>query len=145
MGLDQYEVRRWDGWHRHITHDFLGQQDNLTVEQQESGQPVPFDQPELLVQPVAHLAGYGAVTLLCGLQREAAQVAAWGVAFGQGIAQIRIEIEGALLRNPDGVVHSLGVSAEDFPHPLRGFHAEMMVGTDEWQGLLDGGVALGCN
>ena len=25
MGLDQYEVRRWDGWYRHITLTMLAQ------------------------------------------------------------------------------------------------------------------------
>ena len=25
MGLDQYEVRRWDGWYRHITLAMLAQ------------------------------------------------------------------------------------------------------------------------
>ena len=25
MGLDQYEVRRWDGWYRHITLSMLPQ------------------------------------------------------------------------------------------------------------------------
>ena len=42
VGLDQYEVRRWDGWHRHITlamlaHAYLTVIRNQAMEQGEKG------------------------------------------------------------------------------------------------------------
>ncbi len=42
MGLDQYEVRRWDGWYRHITlamlaHAYLAVIRNQAAEQGEKG------------------------------------------------------------------------------------------------------------
>ena len=40
MGLDQYEVRRWDGWYRHITlamlaHAYLSVIKHQAMEQRE--------------------------------------------------------------------------------------------------------------
>ena len=42
MGLDQYEVRRWDGWYRHITlamlaHAYLFVTKHQTMEQGKKG------------------------------------------------------------------------------------------------------------
>ena len=42
MGLDQYEVRRWDGWYRHITlamlaHAYLSVIKHQAMEQGEKG------------------------------------------------------------------------------------------------------------
>ena len=42
VGLDQYEVRRWDGWYRHITlamlaHAYLAVVRQQTMEQEEKG------------------------------------------------------------------------------------------------------------
>ena len=54
------------------------------------------------------------------------------------------KVEFALLRNPAGVGDGLGVAAEDFLHPVRGLQAQVVVGLDEGQGLLDGDVALRC-
>ena len=44
-GLDQYEVRRWDAWHRHITlallaHAYL-EVTRLAANQAEKGAPAP--------------------------------------------------------------------------------------------------------
>ena len=42
MGLDQYEVRRWEGWYRHVTlamlvHAYLAVVRNQVVERGEKG------------------------------------------------------------------------------------------------------------
>ena len=132
-----------------LLHDLPTQQHDLPVEQQEPGQSVPVDEPELLVKPVRHPPGHRAVAALGGLEAEPPQVAVGGVAtghgrLGQGVAQAGGQVEFALLRNPDGVGDGLGVAAEDFLHPVRGLQAEVVVGPDEGQGLLDGDVALRC-
>ena len=129
-------------------HDFLGQQDNLPVEQQESGQAVALNQPELLVQPVGHRRRDGAVATLGGLQAEAAQVAGGSVALGhggvgQGVTQVVGQVEGALLGDSDGVGQGFRVLAEDFQHSIRRFQAQVMVGPDVGQCLVDGRVAPG--
>ena len=38
MGLDQYEVRRWDGWYRHITLAMLAHAYLAVVRHQASSQ-----------------------------------------------------------------------------------------------------------
>ena len=131
-----------------LPHDFLGQQDNLTVEQQEPGQAVALNQPELLVQPLLNPVGHRAVAPLGGLQAEAPQVAGRGVApghggIGQGVAQAGGQVEIALLRDSDRVGDGLRVLPEDFLHTGRGLQAEVVVGLDVGQCLLDGGVAPG--
>ena len=110
---------------------------------------MPADEPELLVKPVRHIQGNRSVAALGGLEAQPPQVAAGGVAtghgrFGQGVAQAGGQVELALLRNPEGIGDGLGVAAEDFPHAVRGLQAQVVVGLDEGQGLLDGDVALGC-
>ena len=122
---------------------------DLPVEQQEPGQSVPADEPELLLQPVRHPLGHGAVAPPGGLKAEPPQVAIGGVApghgrLGQGVAQAGGQVELALLRNPAGVCNGLRVAAEDFLHPVRGLQAQVVVGLDEGQGLRDGDVALRC-
>ena len=76
------------------------------------------------------------------------QVAGGSVTFrhrriGQGVAQVIGQVEIALLRDSDGVGDGLRVLLEDFLHLLRRLQAEVMVGPDVGQGLLDGGVAPG--
>jgi SRSO17 transposase len=46
VGLDQYEVRRWDAWHRHITfallaHAYLEVTRRAANEEEEKGAPAP--------------------------------------------------------------------------------------------------------
>ena len=124
-----------------LLHDFLGQQDDFPVEQQETGQALALNQPELLVQAVAHLSGEGAVASLGGLVAQLPQVAAGTVALGhggvgQGVAQVVGQIEVALLCDVDGVGDGLWVLTENFFHMLRGLQAEVLVGPDVRQGLL---------
>ena len=40
MGLDQYEVRRWDGWYRHITLAMLAHAYLAVVRQQANSCPI---------------------------------------------------------------------------------------------------------
>ena len=74
-----------------LLHDSLGEEDDFAVEQQEPGQPVQFDEPELFPEPLRHLPGHRAVAPLDGLVAQPVQVAVGGVSLGhfgfrQGVA-----------------------------------------------------------
>ena len=129
-------------------HDLLGQQDNLAVEQYESGQVVPFDQPEFLIQAVLDLGRHGAVAPDGGLAAQLPQVAVRGVALryggrGQGVTQIGAEVELAALRDAPGVGDSLGAVLEQPRHRLRRFQAQVVIGLDMPEGLVQRDVAGG--
>ena len=51
-------------------HDFLGQVDQLPVEQQEPGPAVPRNQAELLRQPLLHRRGHGTVATHWAASRQ---------------------------------------------------------------------------
>ena len=91
-----------------LQHDFLGQQDYLPVEQQETGQAVALDQPELLVQSLPHLEGWRAVAPLGGLVAQLPQVAGGSIALGnggigQGVPQVIGQVEITPIGDSDGV------------------------------------------
>ena len=114
--------------HVPLLHDLPGQEDYLPVEQQEPGQAVPGDEPELLIQAFRHRPGHRAVPALGGLQAEPPQVGLGGESQGhgalrQGVAQVGGQVEAALLRNPDGVATASGycrnrtsIRSGDFRH-----------------------------
>ena len=81
-----------------LLHYALGQQHNFPVQQQEPGQAVQADQLELLLQPLFHFPGHRPVAALGPFPAQPLQVAVRGVAgghvgFGQGVAQVRAEVE----------------------------------------------------
>ena len=63
-----------------LLHDLLGEKDDLPIQEQEPRQPVPADQPELLLQPCLDFHRHGPVAAQCSLGAEAFQVAVGGVA-----------------------------------------------------------------
>ncbi len=105
-------------------------------------------QPELLPQPLRHLPRHRAVAPGSGFVAELLQVAVRRVALrhvgvGQGVAQVGAEVELAHLRDAPGVGDSFGAVAKDLLYLCGRFQEEMMIGADEAQGLVDGGVVAG--
>ena len=109
---------------------------------------MPLDEPELLPQALFDLLRHGAVAPGGRLMAEPFQVALWRVPLGdlrlgEGVAQVRAEVELALLRGPVGVGDGLGAVPEQLRHPGRGLEVEVVVGPDVGEGPVDGGVAPG--
>ena len=93
--------------------DPLGEAHDLAVEQEEAGQVVAADQPELLFQPPLDRLGERAVTPRRRLMAEPLEVALGRVALGhervgQGVAEVGGEVEAALFRDLQGVRQRLG-------------------------------------
>ena len=128
-----------------LLHELLGQQRDLPVEQQEACQPVPAEQPELLVQALRHLRWHRAVAAHGGLVAEAAQVALRGVplrhgGLRQGVAQPRGQVEGALLRDVQCVEHGVRPFIEELGHSCGVLQVEVVVGPQVGQGAVERGV-----
>ena len=106
------------------------------------------DEAELLLQPLAHLRGDGAEAALRGLHAQAAQEALGGVALGElrrgkGVAEVRAEVEGAPLRDAQRVGEGVRALSEEALHLRRRLQVQVVVGPDEGQRAVDGGVAFG--
>ena len=134
--------------HAPLLHDPLGQEDDLPIEEEEARQAVPADEPELLLQPPLDPFRHGAVAPGGRLVAEPFQVALGRVSLrdlrlGEGVAQVRAEVELALLRRPAGVGDGLGAVPEQLRHLRRGLEVEVVVGPDVGEGPVHGGVAPG--
>ena len=81
-----------------LLHDLLGEKDDLPIQEQESRQPVPADQMELLLQPGLDLRRHGPIAPQDGLGAEASEVAVGGVAgwdrrLGERVPEPRGQVE----------------------------------------------------
>ena len=84
-----------------LLNDALGDEGYLPVEEQEAGHAVPGNQAELLLQALLHPLRDGAVAPHSRLHAQPSQVGVDGVplrhgGIGQGVAQVRGQVEGAL-------------------------------------------------
>ena len=107
-------------------------------------------QAELLLQALLHTLRDGAVASHRRLHAEPSQVGVGGVplrhgGIGQGVAQVRGQVEGATLSYLKGVGEGLRAVPEDMGHPLGRLQMQVVVGADEGQGLVDGGAEAGCD
>ena len=104
--------------------------------------------PELLLQSSLDLFRHGAVSPCGRLVAEPLQVALGRVPLRhlrlrEGVAQVRGEVELALLRGPAGVGDGLRAVPEQLRHLRRGLEVEVVVGPDVGEGPVHGGVAPG--
>ena len=140
--------RRLRGRQAALLHDPLGDAHDLPVQQQETGQMMPFDEPHFLVEARFKLRGDGAVAPDGGFEAKLLQVALRGVAYGyvglgEGVAEVGAQVEGAAFGEARGVGERLGTVAEQLGHLLRRFQGQVRIGADERQGLVDGQVVPG--
>ena len=133
-----------------LLHDALGDEGYLPIEEEEAGHVVPGNQVELLLQALLHPLRDGAVSPHRRLHAQPSQVGVGGVplrhgGIGQGIAQVRGQVEGALPSYLKGVGYGFRAVLEDALHLLRRLQVQVVVGADEGQCLVDGGVEAGCD
>ena len=129
-----------------LLHDLVGDEHDLPVQQQEAGQAVPFDEAHFLVEADCDLRGDEPVSPDGGFETELLQVAQGcvpgrHVGFGQGVAEVGAQVEGAAFGDTDGVSERFGAVAEQFSHLTWGFQGQVRIGVDERQGLVEGQVA----
>ena len=104
----------------------LGQQHNVAVDEEETGQVVLLDEAELQVQALTHLRGDTAVPPLGRLIANAFEVGLGRVPFRRGmvrelVPQVLSQVErGAAPGDAGGVFHRLGTPLEQAGHRLRG-------------------------
>ena len=137
--------RRLGVYQAALLHDPLREERDLPVEQQEAGQVEMLDQPELLPEALLDLLGHRPVAPRRRLVAEPTQVALGRIAVRhggvrQGVAEIGAEIEGALLRDTEGVGDGLWPLGEEPCHLVTGLQVEVVVGPQVRQRLVYGGV-----
>ena len=107
-----------------------------------------IDQPELVVQPLLDLPGHRTITSHRCLVAEPPQVGQRRVTVrhvrvGKRVAEVRAQIELALLRNAHGVGDRLRKLLEQRHHLSVRLKVQVMVGPQMRERLVDGRVELG--